>query len=240
MNFKVTFTEEAPELNVKFGWSSGEFEAGKAAGAQETYDWFWDIIQPTGRSIFMYMFTCWDWEYGDPKKPIVIDNANISIVGMFYYCMKLKAINAEKFDFVNVNAANNLFCWCWSLESVPKINLCSTNLTSAYANCYKLRMIGMLDVSRITVINGLNDTFKNCYALEDIGEIRGQISQNGLNLQWSKTLNKETFIRIVNALSPETNGLTVTFSKTAKEANFTESEWAALIGTKSNWTIALA
>lgn len=240
MNFKVMFKEEAPKLDVKFGWDNGEFEAGKAAGAQEEYDRFWDIVQPTRRAMFMYMFFWWDWEYGDPKKTIVIDNANISIIGMFYYCINLKTINAEKFNFAKVGTANNLFCWCQSLESVPKINLCSTNLTSAYANCYKLRTIGLLDVSGITVINGLNDTFKNCYALEDIGEIRGQISQNGLNLQWSKTLNKETFIRIVNALSLDTNGLTVTFNKAAKEANFTESEWAALIGTKPNWTIALA
>jgi len=116
----------------------------------------------------------------------------------------------------------------------------STNLTSAYANCYKLRTIGLLDVSGITVINGLNDTFKNCYALEDIGEVRGQISQNGLNLRWSAKLNKATFIRIANALSPDTNGLTVTFSQTAKEAAFTDAEWAELIGTKPNWTFSLA
>jgi hypothetical protein len=240
MNFKVKFKEETPPFNVKFGWNNGEFEAGKAEGVKSEYDRFWDIVQPTRRTIYMYMFTYWDWEYGDPKKPIVIDNANISIIGMFYYCINLKTINAEKFDFVKVSTANNLFCWCQSLESVPKINLCSTNLTSAYANCYKLRTIGLLDVSGITVINGLNDTFKNCYALEDIGEVRGQISQNGLNLQWSTKLNKATIVRIVNALSLGTNGLTVTFSQVAKNNAFTDEEWAVLIGTKPNWTFSLA
>ena len=68
MNFNVKFKEEAPSFNVKFGWNNGEFEAGKAEGAREEYDRFWDIVQPTRRTIYMYMFTYWDWEYGDPKK----------------------------------------------------------------------------------------------------------------------------------------------------------------------------
>lgn len=216
------------------------FEAGKAEGAKEEYDRFWEFVQPTNRTMFMYMFNYWDWEYGDPKKPIVIDNKNTGIVGMFYYCAKLKTINAEKFDFINVGVATNLFANCTSLENVPKISLCCANLTNAYANCYKLRTIGLVDVSRITVNNGLNDTFKNCYALEDIGEIRGQILQNSLNLQGSTKLNQATFIRVVNALSDSEVGNSVTFSKVAKESAFTDEEWAQLIGTKPNWTIALA
>lgn len=123
---------------------------------------------------------------------------------------------------------------------MPKINLCSANLNGAYIDCYKLKTVGLLDVSKINTSAGLNDTFKNCYTLEDIGEVRGQIAQDGLDLQWSTKLNKATFIRIANALSPDTNGLTVTFSQVAKEVAFTAEEWATLIGTKPNWTIALA
>ena len=123
---------------------------------------------------------------------------------------------------------------------MPKINLCSANLNGAYMDCYKLKTVGLLDVSRINTSTGLDDTFKNCYALEDIGEVRGQLSQNGLNLQWSTKLDKATFIRIVDALSDAETGKSVTFSQVAKEAAFTAEEWAALIGTKLNWTFSLA
>ena len=211
-----------------------------AAGKKSEYDTFWDIVQTTGRNSFIYMFNNWAWEYGDPKYPIVIENSKTSIAYMFMYNRNLKTINAEKFDFVNVGAATYLFYHCTELQSVPKINLCSANLNGAYIDCYKLKTVGLLDVSRINTSAGLNDTFKNCYALEDIGEVRGQISQNGLNLQWSTKLNKATIVRLVNALSPDTNGLTVTFSQTAKNNAFTDAEWAELIGTKPNWTFSLA
>ena len=240
MNFNVKFKEEAPSFNVKFGWNNGEFEAGKAEGAKSEYDRFWDIVQTTGRNSFIYMFNNWSWEYGDPKYPIVIDSSYVSISSMFFYNKSLKAINAEKFDFVNVGAATYLFYHCTELQSVPKINLCSANLNGAYIDCYKLKTVGLFDVSRIPANWSYNSAFKNCYALEDIGEVRGQIAQDGLDLQWSTKLNKATFIRIVNALSPEINGLTVTFSQTAKNNAFTDAEWAELIGTKPNWTISLA
>lgn len=211
-----------------------------AAGKKSEYGRFWDIVQPDGRNVYMYMFAWWNWDYGNPLKPVIINSASTHITGMFNYCKNLKTINAEKFDFVNVGNAGNLFANCESLESVPKINLCSTNLNGAYMDCHKLKTVGLFDVSRIPANWSYNSAFKNCYALEDIGEVRGQISQRDLNLQWSTKLNKATFIRIVNALSPEINGLTVTFSQTAKNNAFTDAEWAELIGTKPNWTIALA
>ena len=165
------------------------FEAGKAEGAREEYDRLWDIVQTTGRNQFIYMFNNWAWEYGDPKYPIVIENSKTSIAYMFFYNRNLKTINAEKFDFVNVGNAGNLFANCESLESVPKINLCSTNLNGAYMDCHKLKTVGLFDVSRIPANWSYNSAFKNCYALEDIGEVRGQISQRDLNLQWSTKLN---------------------------------------------------
>ena len=212
------------------------FEAGK----QEEYDRFWDAVQPSFRNFYVYMFAHWGWEYGDPKYPIVIDSSYVSISSMFFYNKSLKAINAEKFDFVNVGSASSLFYNCTELQSVPKINLCATDLSSIYHNCMKLRTIGLFDVSGVPVTIAFRDTFRQCYALEDIGEVRGQISQNGLNLQWSTKLNKATIIRVVNALSDSEVGNSVTFSQVAKNNAFTDSEWAALIGEKPNWTFSLA
>jgi hypothetical protein len=65
------------------------------------------------------------------------------------------------------------------------------------------------------------------------------IGQKNFNVHWSPKLSKASIESIINALSSTTSGLTVTISKTAKEAAFTSAEWSALIATKSNWTISL-
>lgn len=56
----------------------------------------------------------------------------------------------------------------------------------------------------------------------------------------STNLTKASITSFVGALSDSATDKTVTFSKTAKEREFTEAEWAELIGTKPNWTISLA
>jgi hypothetical protein len=65
------------------------------------------------------------------------------------------------------------------------------------------------------------------------------IGQKNFNVHWSPKLSKASIESIINALSSTTSGLTVTISKTAKEAVFTTEEWATLIATKPNWTISL-
>ena len=81
--------------------------------------------------------------------------------------------------------------------------------------------------------------FQYAVGFEYIG-FEGVIAQNGLDLQWSTELNKESITALVNTLSPDTSGLSVTISQTAKQNAFTDEEWASLIATKSNWTISLA
>lgn len=84
-----------------------------------------------------------------------------------------------------------------------------------------------------------NSTFNELGALENI-TFEGELAKNGLNLQWSTKLSKASIQSVINVLSATTSGLTVTLSKTAKEAAFTADEWSALIATKPNWTISLA
>ena len=66
------------------------------------------------------------------------------------------------------------------------------------------------------------------------------VIRRSTSLRWSLVLKKESITSIIQALSDTAEGQTITFSQTAKQAAFTDSEWAALIGTKPNWTIALA
>lgn len=84
----------------------------------------------------------------------------------------------------------------------------------------------------------ITSTFQYATELEYIG-FEGVIAKNGLDLQWSTKLNKESITKLIGVLSAETTDLTVTISQTAKENAFTDDEWATLIATKANWTISL-
>ena len=68
-----------------------------------------------------------------------------------------------------------------------------------------------------------------------------------INFQWSTKLTRDSLISIINALSSDTSGLTVTFSTDAvnsafgidvnDESTFPEgSEYYTLRNSKSNWT----
>ena len=80
-------------------------------------------------------------------------------------------------------------------------------------------------------------SFQTCNYLEYIG-FEGTIAQNGLELKIN-ALNKATFEALLATLSTTTSGLSVTLSKTAVNAAFTDAEWTALANTRSNWTINL-
>ena len=91
-------------------------------------------------------------------------------------------------------------------------------------------------------------TFSTMIALENI-EIEGTIGKNGFSLSQSQKLSKKSLISVVEHLSTTTSGLSVSLSKNAVNKAFetsvgandgtTSTEWLALIGKKSNWTISL-
>lgn len=80
-------------------------------------------------------------------------------------------------------------------------------------------------------------------------KITGVINIGGIVFN-STTLAKVSITSIMTALSTETSGLDITFSKTAVDAAFetspgakdgsTSEEWLALVNSRPNWTISLA
>ena len=93
-----------------------------------------------------------------------------------------------------------------------------------------------------------SDMFGCAREYEYIG-FEGTIGKGGLDLHWSTKLNKESLTSIINALSSDTTGLSITLSLTAVNNAFetsegaadgsTSTEWINLIGDKSNWSISL-
>ncbi|MBQ3557863.1 MAG: hypothetical protein IJA11_08740 [Oscillospiraceae bacterium] len=107
-------------------------------------------------------------------------------------------------------------------------------LTDVFNGCTSLEDAGTIN---FTGVNYASKTFQNCTALKHI-VAAGTIAVS-LDIHWSTELTKASIESIMAALSTTTSGLSVTFSATAVSNAFTDTEWATLANTRSNWTINL-
>lgn len=225
------------------------FEAGKKA----EYDAFWDVCQNYGnRTDYSNAFGGQGWRPDNfkPKYDIRPTNAYMMFRAFGFaddYSYKDFAKHLEDLgvvlDFSNCSNMQYAFQIA-SMSRLGKIDLSNCTSTSnlfAYSTIYEIDEIVF---SENTQIDGI---FIECGELKNV-EFSGVIASNGLNLQWSKKLDKASLSSVVNALSTNTSGLTATLSKVAVDKAFeetaydghTSAEWLALVATRSNWNIALA
>ena len=101
-----------------------------------------------------------------------------------------------------------------------------------------LKRIEAIGFSRMT--SAFDRTFAGAYALEEIGEIRGNISFNGFNVNNSSKLTRATLIRILNALADKTSDTSgTTWKITLGETNIAKlTEEEQQIATSKGWVIA--
>ena len=119
------------------------------------------------------------------------------------------------------------------------------NNSNTFAACLYLKRIRKLIVAETTQYSY---NFGSCNSLEEI-TFEGIIGNN-INFAPCKKLNKASITSIITHLSSTTSGKTLTLSKTAVNKAFatteggtdgsSSDEWAALIATKTNWTITLS
>ena len=182
------------------------------------------VIKPTNFQNGLYRSSI---EYGAYTDLLDFSNCqNLSAAFMHSTVKKLKVIDARK-TTSDFNGMANIFMGCSQLESIDEFY--PSNLASKKATFQ-------------------NNTFANCSALTKL-IFKSEISQNGLDLQWSTNLSKESIESIINNLSDTTSDLSITLSKTAVNAAIEEIEpgydttnsgwWAWAISSKSNWTITL-
>ena len=227
MNFKVKFKEETPPFNVKFGWNNGEFEAGKQSGptryCETLSNVFYGAIFPEGygfelrveKVVPLYM------AFRDAKnlktlKIVVNDIDGDGKCEFGYFAMSCRDL--ETIDFTQYNAR-------------------PSSLDYAFFNDTKLKNI--LGVFDCTDCIRFSNTFLYCADLEEIRFVENTIKEV-ISFESCKKLTKSSITSVINGLSDTVTGKTATFSQAAKESAFTAEEWATLIGTKPNWTIALA
>lgn len=227
MNFKVKFKEETPPFNVKFGWNNGEFEAGKQSGptryCETLSNVFYGAIFPEGygfelrveKVVPLYM------AFRDAKnlktlKIVVNDIDGDGKCEFGYFAMSCRDL--ETIDFTQYNAR-------------------PSSLDYAFFNDTKLKNI--LGVFDCTDCIRFSNTFLYCADLEEIRFVENTIKEV-ISFESCKKLTKSSITSVINGLSDTVTGKTATFNQTAKEAAFTNEEWAVLIGTKPNWTFSLA
>lgn len=224
------------------------YEAGYAQGQAEGGDdgSVWDYLQNFGnRTEYRYAFCGSGFTHLDPKYPIKPNTADNIMSSA-----KVVTVNWEKFDLSSVASLYNAFGFCDKLTSIDT-DLAVANGTATLLNSVCRECKSLVRVQKITAYPQAvwKNSFDNDTELVDI-TFAGTIGANGLDMHWSKKMNKASLTGVVNVLSTTTTGLSVTLSldavrrafETAEGANDgnTSDEWKALAATKSNWTISLA
>lgn len=215
-----------------------------AAGEKSEYDRFWDTYQQNGeRTDYKNGFFGPNWtdETFQPKYDLICTDCN----SMFYNVKikDIKGILEERgiaFDTSACPNVNSLFYTTQRVEdkatSLPAVDVSSvSNINAAFYGQSEVSKIELLHVQESAIFTR---TFLGCPGLVDL-TITGTIGGNGLDLSSPKALSKASIENVVGCLSGTTSGLSITLSKTAVDAAFTDEEWAALANTRPNWTINL-
>ena len=216
--------------------SSEAYEKGK----QAEYDAFWDSYQQNGnRKDYQYGAfggLGWDDVTYKPKYPITATH----VYSMYTGCRMTRITNV---DFSNAPVFTNVFQVAQSLLYIDNIELPkASGMLSAFNGCIRLQTIGRLFVNENMTYTS---TFANCSALENI-TFDGVIG-NDINFQRSTKLTRASIENIINHLSDNGSGKTLTLSEAAVDKAFeTEDlfgsetdEWATLYSSKPNWQITL-
>ena len=210
------------------------------SGKQSEYDTFWDAFQNNGnRTNYQYAFQSPGWNANNlkPKYDMHPKNADYMFTNFPTNVDFVEQLNGVVLDFSQATAMRNLFSGAYITRiGVVDTRSCTT-LNNLFGYCSNLRAIDKL-ILKEDGSQSFTNLFISPTNVTNI-TIEGVIGKNGFNIGACIYLSKDSVTSIVNALSTTTTGLTVTISASAK-AKFTDEEWAALIATKPNWTIALA
>ena len=206
-----------------------------SAGRQAEYDAFWDTYQKNGNRVHYdnaFGGQGWTDALFNPKYDMrpttsymmfrgcsIIDLSNLSVLLDFS-----KSTNMQyMFQLVGTNHIG-----------VIDMSNVGYQTKGMFSYTYYLHTIDKIIVTERVIFS--SDAFSNSTALANI-TFEGVIG-NSIDFQWCP-LTKASITNIVEHLSSTATGQTCTFKKSAKEAAFTDDEWAALIANKTNWTFSL-
>ena len=221
------------------------FEAGK----QSEHDKFWDVFQINGtRTAYQSALTGSGFSFDNfyPKYDIVLVGNNSQV----FYNWRTARTNPPfgslkqrleecgvKLDTSQATTLTSAFAYSTFTE-LPTIDL--TGLTGSPTTLFaynyeKFETIEKIIVNETTPL--ATNMFASCNGLKNV--IFEGVIGGSLDFQWSKVLSKESIENIIDCLSDDVTGKTLTLSETAVNNAFTADEWNTLIAGKTNWTISL-
>lgn len=189
-----------------------------------------------------YMF----WNCQVMKDPLeLVINVPRNLEGLVRNCYLLPSVRLRLANTSPIQSSVAMFHSCKALEVVSGAASGKSGAAEMFCGCSKLHTIEGFRISSNTPDNATDvwtQTFEWCYELVNL-DISGKNKWSGLNLKHSKKLSKESITKVINTLSDDVTGKSITLSVENVDnvfANgFAGQEWSELIATKPNWTIAL-
>lgn len=235
----IEVAENVPKV-YKAGYEKGKAEGG---GGEDALKVFWDNYQQWGtRTNYAYAFAGAGWT-NDTFKPQYDLKPTANAMNMF----NNSSINGDLatylgrcgvvLDLSGCTNVSSIFSGSKYITRLPRLDIRkATSAASLFSACSNLNTIDAIVLSDKNT-NG-SGWFNSCASLVSV-TFEGSIFAN-IDMKQCTKLNKASIESAVAALSTVKSGGTLTISKTAKEAAFTDAEWATLTATKPNWTITLA
>ena len=228
---------------VSEGYANG-YVQGLDEGKKDAYDEFWDIFQQNGNRIDYYRAFGGVGFNDETYKPKYDMYPKWDVSGMFCKSRMSNIYwNGERELIIDFSQATN-FTQTFSNAAFPTLKTIDGRKATALTQICQ-SATELVEIEKLIIKDDGSQEFKlsfdYCSKLEKI-TFEGVIGKN-INFQWSP-LTEASIRSVIGALSRTATGQTLTLKKDAKEAAFTESDWAALIAEVSNqyngtWTISL-
>ena len=228
------------------GYSADAYNDGYTAGKQDSEDKFWDAYQEMGkRTSYQYAFAGigWNDETFKPKHDIVL-GLGFTGTNMFWGCQCSNiagileregvVLDTEKCGYMSYMFQNT------STIRIPTINCTHAadyNASNCLMNMFSNSSVEIIDKMIVTEDCVFTNTFQGCSKLEYI-TFEGSIGHS-IDFQSSVKLSPPSISNIIEHLSDNASGQTLTLSRDAVEDAFLDADWNALAATKPNWTITL-
>lgn len=213
------------------------------AGKKSEYDAFWDAYQKEGANTVPAQFAGSGWTTATFKPKYDINPTN----GYFLFYQNATRVDLPEWlselgvelNTSNLTSAQYLF-WNAQFTRIGEIDFrkLSTSLghTSQAFTASYLITIDKLILRDDGTNTFATNMFQYAVALKNIS-FEGVIGYS-IDFQYCP-LTRESITNIIEHLSNNVTSQTITFKKSAKEAAFTDDEWAELTATKPNWTFSL-
>ena len=203
--------------------------------------WWKALTRNYTRTEWAYAFQYADMRnIGTPKGTIKVQSG---MDRMFQSCIWENI--PTQFNCSGATAATHAFRYNPLLKSFLDLNIPAiTRYNGAWQGCGALETI---EIIRCHENSNFDATFHGCDSLKEV-TFEGVIGQN-ISFINSPLLTSETIEHVMSVLSDTAEVKTITFNIAAKTTYYNahsseypdeETAWAALVATKSNWTIALA